>query len=486
MNLHTLLLEREAAGKPVTVGLIGAGKFGTMFLSQARLTKGLHVVGVADLNVERARRQLASAGWPAEQYAAPSLGDAIKQRRTHVTPDAQALIAHPGIEVIVEATGIPEAGIVHAIDAIKHGKHIVMVNVEADALAGPLLARKAKAAGVVYSLAWGDQPALICEHVDWARACGFTVIAAGKGTRYEPHYHQSNPDNVWDILDKYLNISDRNSINPKMFNSFVDGTKSGIEMTAVCNATGLVPQSEGLGFPPATRFELADVCKPAAAGGTLERAGVTEVTSSVYRDGKDVPHHLALGTYVVIEGETDYARQCFKEYAMLPDRSGRYAALYRPIHMIGLELGISVASAALRREPTGAPTGFRSDVVATAKRDLKQGEVLDGEGGFCVWGKQTPAARSLEDGLLPLGLAQNVRLKRDCRAGRAVEMVGRRLRSERCGGEGAPRDGSRVRRRQRFLNSRETGRERFADFIRSEIDRNVLGHRPALDGCERQ
>ena len=156
-----------------------------------------------------------------------------------------------------------------------------------------------------------------------------------------------------------------------MFNSFVDGTKSGIEMTAVCNATGLVPQSDGLGFPPATRFELADICKPKSEGGTLEKAGVTEVTSSVYRDGRDVPHHLALGTYVVFEGETEYARRCFKEYAMLPDKSGKYAALYRPIHMIGLELGISVASCALRNEPTGAPTGFRSDVVATAKRALE-------------------------------------------------------------------------------------------------------------------
>jgi len=421
MNLHALLVERESQNRPVTVGLIGAGKFGTMFLSQARLSRGLHVVAVADLNVERAKSQLASAGWPAEQYAAASLDDAVKQRATHVTADAEALIKCPGIEVVVEATGIPDAGIVHAIKAIEHGKHIVMVNVEADALAGPLFARKAKAAGVVYSLAWGDQPALICEHVDWARACGFKVIAAGKGTRYEPYYHKSNPDNVWDILDKYLNISDRKSINPKMFNSFVDGTKSGIEMTAVCNATGLSPQTEGLGFPPATRFELAEVCKPKSAGGTLEKEGVTEVTSSVYRDGKDVPHHLALGTYVVIEGETEYARRCFSEYAMLPDKSGRYAALYRPIHMIGLELGISVASAALRHEPTGAPTGFRSDVAATAKRNLKKGEVLDGEGGFCVWGKQTPADVSLDQGYFPLGLAQNVKLNRDIAEGERLK-----------------------------------------------------------------
>ena len=411
MNLHAKLLEREAAGRPVTVGLIGAGKFGTMFLAQARLTRGLHVAAVADLAASRARAQLQGAGWPTEQYDAGSLADAHGSRATFVTDDAPALIADPRIEVIVEATGVPSAGITHALGAIAQRKHIVMVNVEADALAGPMLAQRAKAAGVVYSLAWGDQPALICEHVDWARAAGFKVVAAGKGTRYESHYHKSNPDNVWDILDKYLNITDRKSINPKMFNSFVDGTKSGIEMTAVCNATGLVPQSGGLRFPPATRFELAEICKPQSDGGTLEKAGVTEVTSSVYRDGRDVPHHLALGTYVVIEGETEYARRCFKEYAMLPDRSGKYAALYRPIHMIGLELGISVASAALRQEPTGAPTGFRSDVVATAKRALKAGEILDGEGGFCVWGRQTPAALSLAEGLLPLGLAHNVKLK---------------------------------------------------------------------------
>src|SRR6516165_410062 len=408
-----MLLEREAAGRPVTVGVIGAGKFGTMFLAQARTTRGMHVVAVADLDVGRASKQLRDAGWAQAAISAASLADACKARRTHVTPDAAALIGCPEIEVIVEATGIPAAGIRHALGAIANGKHVVMVNVEADALAGPLLARKAAAAGVVYSLAWGDQPALICEHVDWARACGFTVVAAGKGTRYEPSYHQSTPDTVWDILDKYLQIKDRGSINPKMFNSFIDGTKSAIEMTAVCNATGLMPQSDGLGFPPAGRFELAEVCKPRSQGGTIEKAGVTEVVSSVHRDGRDVVHHLALGTYVVLEGDSDYARRCFKEYAMLPDKSGRYAALYRPIHMIGLELGISVANVALRNEPTGAPTAFRSDVVATAKRALKSGEVLDGEGGHCVWGRQMPAERSLAEGLLPLGLAHDVPLKRD-------------------------------------------------------------------------
>jgi predicted homoserine dehydrogenase-like protein len=413
VNLHSVLLDREARGRPVIIGLIGAGKFGTMFLAQARSTPGLHVLGIADLDVGHAKSQLRLAGWGEQEIAAASLGDALASRRTHVTADVEALAAFPEIEVIVEATGIASAGIRHALRAIEHGKHIVMVNVEADALAGPLLARKASAAGVVYSLAWGDQPALICEHVDWARTCGFKVIAAGKGTRYEPHYHRSTPDTVWTILDKYLQITDRASINPKMFNSFVDGTKSAIEMTAVCNATGLLPQSGGLGFPPATRFELAQVCKPKAVGGTLEKEGVTEVTSSVYRDGRDVPHHLALGTYVVVEGESDYARRCFAEYAMLPDKSGRFAALYRPIHMIGLELGVSIASVALRKEPTGVPTSFRSDVVAVAKRALRKGELLDGEGGFCVWGRQVPAEDSLARNLLPLGLAHEVALEHD-------------------------------------------------------------------------
>src|SRR5262249_21771284 len=317
VNLHAMLLERQAAGLSVRVGLIGAGKFGTMFVSQVRLTDGMHLVAVADLDASRARRQLRTAGWNDETISAPSLGNALARGMTHVTEDAEALIACPEIEVIVEATGVPAAGIRHALSAIAHGKHIAMVNVRADALAGPLLARKAKTAGVVYSLAWGDQPALICEHVDWARTCGFSVVAAGKGTRYEPHYHRSTPDTVWDILDKYLRIDDRGSINPKMFNSFIDGSKSAIEMTAVCNASGLFPQSDGLGFPPATRFELADVCMPRASGGTLEQAGVTEVVSSVDRDGRDVPHHLALGTYVVVEVDTDYARSCFREYHML-------------------------------------------------------------------------------------------------------------------------------------------------------------------------
>lgn len=417
MNLHRMLVQRAEQEKPVGVALIGAGKFATMYLTQARLTTGIHIIGIAELDVMRGRAACKLAGWEEMQYSAGGLDDAAGSGATHITEDVDALIAHPAVEVVIDATGNPHAGIAHCLKAIRNGKHIVMVNVEADALAGPLLARKAAQAGVVYSLAWGDQPALIAEHVDWARTAGFRVICAGKGTRYLPRYHQLTPETVWETLKTYLEVNEDSDINPKMFNSFLDGTKSGIEMTAVCNATGLMPQPNGLSFPPASRFELADILKPISQDGMLSHSGTTEVTSSLYRDGSDVPNHLAMGTFVVIEGESDYARECFKQYHMLPDKSFRYAALYRPTHMIGMELGISVASAACRKEPTGAPVCFNSDVVATAKRDLKAGEVLDGEGGAMVWGKQMPAAASVKMNALPLGLASDVRLKRDIAAG---------------------------------------------------------------------
>jgi len=421
MNLSRMLARRAEEGRPVRVGIIGAGKFGAMYLSQARLTKGVHVLGIADLNPARAKDQLAYIGWEAERFAATSFEDARTHGSTFVTDDADALIGADGLDVLIEATGDPAAGIAHCLKAIDAGRHVVMVNVEADVVAGPLLAAKAEAAGLVYSLAWGDQPALIAEHVDWARTCGFKVVCAGKGTRYLPHYHGSTPDTVWDNFGFSREMVERGRMNPKMFNSFIDGTKSGIEMTAVCNATGLLPQPDGLGFPPSSGPGVAEVCKPATAGGAVTLVdpaiGTTEVISSLDRDGNPVPEHIQFGTYVVIEAETEYATYCFEEYKMLPDSSFRYAALYRPTHMIGLELGVSVASAALRGEPTGSPVAFHSDVVATAKKDMKAGETLDGEGGYCVWGKQTPASDSLAEGYLPLGLAHDVTLTRDIKTG---------------------------------------------------------------------
>ena len=423
MNLARGLERRAAAWRPVRVGVIGAGKFGSMFLAQARRTPGLHVVAIADRDVAKVRTLLAAAGWEAEQFAASSPAAARDSGRTHLGDDGERVIATDGIEVVVEATGDPRTGLRHAVAAIDAGRHVVMVTVEADVIAGPLLAERAAAAGVVYSLAYGDQPALICEQVDWARTAGFRVTAAGKGTRYHPSFHQSTPDTVWNNFGLDPAVATRGHMDPKMFNSFIDGSKSAIEMTAVCNATGLVPQAGGLSFPPVARHELAHHLRPRAAGGVLAlepgATGVTEVVSSLHRDGSPVAHDLRMGTYVVVEAGQEYVAQCIREYGFQADASGSYLALYRPDHLIGLELGVSIASVAVRGEPTGAATGFRSDVVAVAKRDLAAGEELDGEGGYTVWGKQLPAARSLELGALPLGLAQRVILRR----GRAVGEV---------------------------------------------------------------
>jgi predicted homoserine dehydrogenase-like protein len=319
----------------------------------------------------------------------------------------------------VEATGHAPAGIRHARTAIREGKHIVMVNVEADVLAGPLLAREAEAAGIVYSLAYGDQPALICEMVDWARACGFPVIAAGKGTKYMPEYHASTPDTVWGYYGLTPEEARVGGMNPQMFNSFLDGTKSGIEMAAVANASGLTPAPDGLVFPPVGTHELADALRPGNAG-VLHHAGQVEVVSSVQRDGGQVRNDLRWGVFVVFEAPNDYAARCFREYGVVTDETGRVSALYRPFHLIGLELNVSILSAALRKEATGAPTGFRGDVVSTAKRDLRAGEMLDGEGGACVWGKLMTAADSLRVGGLPIGLANRVPLVRDVKAGQPV------------------------------------------------------------------
>jgi predicted homoserine dehydrogenase-like protein len=420
VNLYSKLAARAANQNPVTVGMIGGGKFGSMFLAQARLTTGLQIAAVIDLAPERARANLAATGWAAEQYAATSISDALKTGGTYVGDDAAKMIASGGIDVVVDATGDPSAGIRHALLCCEHGKNVVMVNVEADALAGPLLARRAEEAGIIYSLAYGDQPALICEQVDWARAIGFKVVSAGKGTRYLPKFHQSTPDNVFDNYFVDAEVAKRGNMNPKMSTSFIDGTKSAIEMTAVCNATGLIPQANGLSFPPVSCYELADVLKPSSAGGSLDHAGTTEVISCLHRDGTDVEHHLQMGVYVVVEADNDYVSHCFEEYNLLHDKSAKYSAMYKPTHLIGLELGISVASIALRGEATGTPNGFRSDVVATAKRDLKPGEILDGEGGYCVWGKQMPARTSVSMGALPLGLAHDVKLKNEVKQGQQV------------------------------------------------------------------
>ncbi|NKC15138.1 MAG: flagellar biosynthesis protein FlgA [Gammaproteobacteria bacterium] len=409
MYLQTQLRQRAARGKPVRVGLIGAGKFGSMFLSQAPATVGLEVAAIADLDPGGARNACATVGW-----------DDHRISQVRFTDEAAALMRADDIDVVVEATGNPAAGIEHARAAAAHGKHMIMVNVEADVLAGALLAEEARSAGLVYSMAYGDQPALTCELVEWARSCGFDVAAAGKGTKYLPGYHASTPDTVWDHYGLTAEAAAGAGMNSQMFNSFLDGTKSAIEMAAIANATGLTPPPDGLTFPPCGMDDLAHVLRPRAQGGQLHHKGQVEVVSSLERDGRPVARDLRWGVYVVMEAPNDYAAGCFRQYGMNTDASGRYCAMYKPFHLIGLELNISILSAALLGQPTGQTQAFSGDVAAIAKRDLEEGEILDGEGGFTVYGKLLPASTSLESGALPLGLAHNVKLNGPVEAGTLI------------------------------------------------------------------
>lgn len=407
MNLARLASEAADRGQPVRAGLIGAGKFGSMFLSQVPTIAGLEVTAIADLDPARARAACAAVGWDDSRIASTAYVD-----------DGSTLAARDDVDVVIEATGNPRAGIVHARAAIAGGKHVVMVNVEADVLAGPLLAAEARAAGVVYSMAYGDQPALVSEMVDWARATGFHVTAAGKGTKYLPAYHAVTPDDVWAHYGLTAQEAAAAGMNPQMFNSFLDGTKSAIEMVAIANACGLDVPDNGLSFPPCGVDDLAHVLRPRAVGGQLDGRGMVETVSSLERDGRPVFRDLRWGVYVVLEAPNDYAAACFKQYGLPTDSTGRFASMYKPFHLIGLELSISVLSAALRHEPTGQAREMRGTVASVAKRALKAGEVLDGEGGYTVWGKALPLSRA--GAALPIGLAHGVRVTRDIAAGAVV------------------------------------------------------------------
>ena len=407
MNLFSKLEKRR--NNPIRIGLIGAGKFAAMYLAQVPRTPGIRLAAIADLAPANARANLERVGWSAAAIAA-----------TPIVEDWQKLVADPQIDIVIESTGNPVAAVEHILGAFRHGKHVVNVTVEADAFCGPMLARRAAEAGVVYSLAYGDQPAIICDLVDWARAAGFPVVAAGRGHKWLPHFAQSTPETVWGHYGLTPEQARIGGLNPKMFNSFLDGSKPAIETSAVCNATGLTPAPEGLLYPPGSVDQIPELMRPRSEGGVLHHKGQVEVVSSLTKEGQAIPYDIRFGVWVVFEGETDYIRRCFSEYGVKTDTSGRYACMYKRWHLIGLEVGISVASVGLRGEPTGCAIGWRADAVAVAKKNLNAMEILDGEGGYTVVGRLMPAADSLARGCLPLGLAHGWKMLRPVAAGQPL------------------------------------------------------------------
>ena len=276
------------------------------------------------------------------------------------------------------------------------------------------LAAAAHEAGVIYSMAYGDQPALVCDLVDWARSCGFVVTAAGRG-HMETEYRFSTPETIWDHWGLSKQQAKRGRLNPKMFNAFLDGSKPSIESAAIANATGLHVPKNGLAYPSGSVDDIPNLMRPQTVGGELEQSGMVEVVSCLDADGNQIANDIRKGVWVCIEADTDYIKHCFEEYKVVTDTTGRYMSLYKKWHLIGLELGLSVASVGIRGEATGVARYFHADVAAFAKTDLPSGSLLDGEGGFTIYGGVRPAADTTQQNLLPLGLANHVKLKRAIR-----------------------------------------------------------------------
>jgi predicted homoserine dehydrogenase-like protein len=411
--LSQRLQDLQQQGKPLQVGVIGAGVFGTQIIAQIGRMAGMRVAGVADLNPERAARALtlggAAKGQIRQAASAAELDQARQAGEPALTTQAEALIAS-GVDVIVEATGIPEVGGLHGDLAIQHQKNLVMVTVEADVLVGYLLRQRAAAAGVRYSLAYGDEPALACELVDWARTLGFQVIAAGKGTRFIPAFRVANPNDV-----PRLYGFTGTDYNAQVFCSFLDGTKHSIEMAALSNATGLPPDVRGMHFPCIDLRQISDVLSHTRHGGILDHEGVVEAVSSMDANEQVAERNLRGGVFAVVAAD-DYVIDSLASYGaiigMMIGEHSRHALIYRPQHMIGHEVPLGIARLLIYGHVAGAPVTRTSEVVALAKAPLAAGTVLDGEGGFCLYGVIEQAAAARAANLLPVGLSRGAVLKR--------------------------------------------------------------------------
>ena len=408
MYLHSKL---EDYHKNIKIAFIGCGKFISMFLSQYNQLKKIEIDTIVDLKIDQAKNNCLKSGLSKETISkinfVTSLEEAIDR----------------DIEIFIEATGNPIAGTVHAAKIIRKKRHVILVNVEADVTCGKYLSDLAKENNVICSMAYGDQPSLIVEQVEWARLNGFYVTCAGKGTKYHPTFEYSTPDTVWDHYGLTKEKAEIESgMNPKMFNSFTCGDKSAIEMAAVSNATNLKCPNNGLTFPPVGVYDIAKKLIPKSEGGLIDYEGQVEVISSIDRNKKDILNDLRWGVYIVIKAQNQYVKNCFNDYGMVTDNSGTYSAIWRPYHYIGLELAQSMYSIALDDKATGYTKYYNADVASYAKKDLKAGEILDGEGGFCARGKLVTSKKSKDQKILPLGLSDGAILKRDIRKDEIISL----------------------------------------------------------------
>ena len=408
MYLNTKLEEFDES---IKVAFIGCGKFISMFLSQYNQLKKIKIDTIIDLKIDQAKKNCLNSGLTEDTIKeinfTNSLNEAINR----------------DIDIFIEATGNPIVGTVHADKIIKKKKHIILVNVEADVTCGKYLSDLAKQNGVICSMAYGDQPSLILEQIEWARLNGFLVTCAGKGTKYHPTFEYSTPDTVWEHYGLTKERAEIESgMNPKMFNSFLCGDKSAIEMCAVSNASNLKCPTNGLTFPPVGVYDIAKKLIPKSDGGLIDYEGQVEVISSIDLEKKTIPNDLRWGVYIVIKAQNKYVKNCFKDYGMATDASGNYSAIWRPYHYIGLELAQSIYSIALDKKATGFTKNYNADVASYAKKDLKIGEKLDGEGGFCSRGKLITSKKSKEEKILPLGLTDGAEVIKNIKKDEVIKI----------------------------------------------------------------
>ncbi len=399
MFLHTKL---ETRADPIKIAFIGCGKFVSMFLAQYNHLNKIKIDSIVDININQAKKNCLNSGLSSESIEQINFSNSLDE------------ILDRNIEIFIEATGSPIIGTLHADKIIKNKKNVILVNVEADVICGKYLSDLAKKNNVICSMAYGDQPSLILEQIEWARLNGFEVICAGKGTKYHPTFEYSTPDTVWGHYGLTKERAENESgMNPKMFNSFLCGDKSAIEMCAVSNAANLKCPTNGLTFPPVGVYDIAKKMIPKKDGGLIDSEGQVEVISSIDLEKKDIENDLRWGVYIVLKAKNEYVKNCFKDYGMVTDSSGNYSAIWRPYHYIGLELAQSIYSIALDNRATGFTKNYNAEVASIAKKDLKKDEKLDGEGGFCARGRLITSEKSKNEKILPLGLTDNAILKKD-------------------------------------------------------------------------
>ncbi len=421
-----LLAQRAEDGLPIQVGIIGTGKFGGGLIAQISQMKGMRVAVVADVDVERAKRVLFACGTHSDHtqiaHSSHGMHDAIRQGKTVIVPDGLLVARCDLVDVVVEATGMPEVGARMAYEALIHSHHVVMVNVEADVTVGPMLRRLADSAGVVYSLVDGDQPGVTMNMIDWAQTLGFEIVAAGRGTVMFGDDRVGVPDSVPMRFGFSEEMMARRTINFKMYNSFRDGSKAQIEMAALANMAGLVPDVRGMHEPSVNIQDIAQMCSLKSEGGILGQHGVVELANSIATDGKTMlPNPLKMGVFVVIRTDHPFTQEDLRDYFLHPGGDGKNYLLYRPYHLVAVEAPMSIAKAVLFKMPTGSPLSTpTAEVITVAKRDLKVGELLDGSGGYTVNGLCEKATVARAENLLPLGLASDVSMKVAAKQGTAI------------------------------------------------------------------